>query len=1546
MGFQVTFGGTSGDSGNSLAIDPQGNIYSFGHIQGTVDFDPGANTANWTSSVGEQVAIAKYDPSGGLIWVTGIAGTGENGSSASAVDQDGNLYVTGFFSGTADFDTGPGVAQIASSSAFDAYVLKINGDGEYQWADRFTAANLDIGTGVSIDTDGDVYTTRWSASNWGTSDRGTFTTRLDSNGNEIWTNAVDGPHYDSIVHVDTDADGNVYTSGVFTGTVDFDPGGGVATLTSAGGRDAYLMKTDADGNFIWVRQFGGATDDHGGTFDLDTAGNIYMSGNFTGTADLDPGAGTAAVTSSGGEDVFVAKLDSDGGFIWGNQLGASGNVSTGGLAVDAAGNVYTTGSFAGTLDADPGAGVEAVVSAGGNDAYVSKLNADGEFVWVGQIGGTGADSATWVGVDDANTIYLTGSFQNTVDLDLGVDTAFHTSNGATDGFLVKFEQQQNSPPDAADDTAIVSENGSVTISGTALLANDQDPDPGSTLSIASIDLTGLQGRLVDNGDGTFTYDPDGQFEFLGVGAVAVDTFSYTITDGSGGTDTASVLITVEGENDAPVVADDTLTVDEQSPLTFTSASLLGNDFDPDSTDQLEFAGIDASGLQGQLVDNGDGTFTYDASAAFAWLAAGDVASETATYSITDGHGELSTGAVTFAVSGQGGTVDDETLVGTAQADVLDGGAGDDRIRGRGGDDLLIGGAGADTIHGNQGDDTLSGGSGDDVIHGGQGADRLLGGTGNDVLNGNHGTDSVVGGEGTDTLRGGHGADVLSGGDGDDDLHGGRDDDQLFGGGGHDVVAGGHGQDGVYGGAGNDTLRGHQGADTLSGGDGDDDLRGGQGGDLLLGDSGNDVLRGNQGDDTIVAGDGDDLAHGGQGADSLLLGDGSDTARGGQGDDTLSGGGGDDSLRGESGADWLDGGSGTDSVHGGAGSDILVYDAAENLAASDTYNGGQGSDTLVLRFTQDEWGNGLLRQEVVDFLSFLDTPGGRGRAAFQFEQIGLLVSDVEDLVVEVDGLIVDALAPSLVDDVFETQEDVALAGNVLANDVLPVAGGVTPFAGTTDQGGSVTIDAAGDFNYSPLADFSGSDGFDYSYVDADGRTATGSVVVTVAPVNDAPVAVDDIALVEGSVAAGLFSDSGQALNASNTQDVGLADLDGDGDLDIYVANRTGHADQVWLNDGSGQFSFTGQVLSGSSSHGVDLADLDGDGDVDVYIAKFFDPANQVWFNDGNGTLTDSGQRLGGRNSTTVRLADLDGDGDADAFVTNFSHAGNTVWINDGAGHFSDSGQSLGNSQSIGVELADLDNDGDLDAFVANGEANPNTVWLNDGNAGFTSNGQALGSGESKYVDLGDVDGDGDIDAFVVNQGQANRLYLNDGNGQFTDSGQAMGNGTSIEVALGDLDQDGDLDAYVANAGHDNRVWLNDGNGVFSDSGQSLGSSSSFAVSLGDVDGDSDLDAVTGNFNNEPERVWINGAAADGPHLILAVDLLANDFDVDGDTLAILSVGNGLNGTVALDGDANVLFTPDSGFSGQGSFTYTVTDGHGGVSNPATVLVQDSSQWNLL
>ncbi len=165
-----------------------------------------------------------------------------------------------------------------------------------------------------------------------------------------------GPDFDSGYSIAVDDSGNVYTTGSFLGTADFDPGPGTSNLTGGGNWDVFISKLDSAGNFLWAKNVDGANFVEGFSIALDGSGNVYTTGRFGDTGDFDPGAGTSYLTSAGVWDVFILKLDAAGNFLWAKSMGGSDSEWGNSIELDDLSNIYITGFFSGTADFDPGAG--------------------------------------------------------------------------------------------------------------------------------------------------------------------------------------------------------------------------------------------------------------------------------------------------------------------------------------------------------------------------------------------------------------------------------------------------------------------------------------------------------------------------------------------------------------------------------------------------------------------------------------------------------------------------------------------------------------------------------------------------------------------------------------------------------------------------------------------------------------------------------------------------------------------------------------------------------------------------------------------------------------------------------------------------------------------------------------------------------------------------------------------------------------------------------------------------------------------------------------
>ena len=457
-------GGRSSNRGWGTAVDGNGNVYTTGEFAGTVDFDPGASVFNLTSVGGADIFVSKLDSAGNFVWARQMGGRSRDLGFGVAVDGGGNVHTTGFFSGTADFDPGASVFNLTSVVVGrDIFVSKLDSAGNFVWARQMGGRSRDRGYGVAVDGNGNVYTTGEFAGTVDfdpgasvfnlTSKNGgadIFVSKLDSAGNFVWARQMGGASFDRGIGVAVDGSGNVYTTGFFNGTTDFDPGAGIFNLTAVGAVDIFVSKLDSAGNFVWAQRMGGGSSDVGSGVALDSSGNVYTTGFFRGIADFDPGGGRVAARSAGDEDIFVSKLDSAGNFVWARQIGGTSVDEAFGVAVDGTGNVYTTGFFSGTADFDPGGGIFNLTAAGGGnifvsggDIFVSKLDSAGNFVWAQQIGGASFDRGIGVAVDGSGNVYATGFFSGTADFDPGAGIFNLTSVGGTDIFVAKFKDESS-----------------------------------------------------------------------------------------------------------------------------------------------------------------------------------------------------------------------------------------------------------------------------------------------------------------------------------------------------------------------------------------------------------------------------------------------------------------------------------------------------------------------------------------------------------------------------------------------------------------------------------------------------------------------------------------------------------------------------------------------------------------------------------------------------------------------------------------------------------------------------------------------------------------------------------------------------------------------------------------------------------------------------------------------------------------------------------------------------------------------------------------------
>jgi hypothetical protein len=447
-----SMGGSQDEKGYNVAFDSQGNVYAVGQFSGTADFDPGAGTFNLTSLGATDIFVVKLNAIGGLIWAKQMGGSSNDYAHGLAVDASGNVHVTGYFYSLADFDPGPGTVAFTAAASADAYVVKLDSNGNLVWAKQFAGNDSDKGMAITVDGSGNVYTTGNfiytcdfdpGPATANLTANGTihdaFISKLDVNGNYVWAKRLGGAWSDYGYAIALTSNSELIIVGEFEGTADFDPGTGTYNLTTSGfNPDAFICRLSAAGALVWAKGVGDSGFDRGRTLALDASDNIYCGGTFGFTVDFDPGAGTSNLTANGSYDGFILKLNSSGNFVWAKAIGGSGTgEGVRGFSLVPSGLFYT-GEFTGTVDFNPNGGTNNLTAVGTQDAYVAKLDLSGNYVSAFGIGGAGGYAiGTAIMASSSGTVYTSGYYQASVDFDPGAGVTSYTSAGLGDVWIQK-----------------------------------------------------------------------------------------------------------------------------------------------------------------------------------------------------------------------------------------------------------------------------------------------------------------------------------------------------------------------------------------------------------------------------------------------------------------------------------------------------------------------------------------------------------------------------------------------------------------------------------------------------------------------------------------------------------------------------------------------------------------------------------------------------------------------------------------------------------------------------------------------------------------------------------------------------------------------------------------------------------------------------------------------------------------------------------------------------------------------------------------------------
>jgi uncharacterized protein (AIM24 family) len=424
-----TFGATGSDAGRAIAVDASGNVFVTGQFHQVGNFG-GTPTPN----SGFNGFLVKYNSSGVFQWVQTIVGSSNAGNGID-VDANGNVFVTGDFHGTVNFD---GISKTSVDGSADIFVAKYNGSGVIQWVQTAGGSSFDAGADITIDASGNAFVTGYfqETANFGavskTSAGSTdiFVAKYNSSGVLQFVQTAGGTGFDIGSGIAVDGSGKPIVTGYFQETANF----GAISKTSTGSGDIFVAKYDPVGvSWSWVQTAGGTSFDNGDGVAVDASGSIFISGHFQGTADFN---GTSK-TSVGDSDIFVAKYNNSGTVQWVQTAGGTSLDSSSEIALDTSGNVFITGSFEETASF----GNISKTSAGNADIFVTKYDNSGAVQWVQTAGGTSSpisvsDRGTGIVVDANGNAFITGYFVGTANF----GAISKTANAFEDFFVARIQE--------------------------------------------------------------------------------------------------------------------------------------------------------------------------------------------------------------------------------------------------------------------------------------------------------------------------------------------------------------------------------------------------------------------------------------------------------------------------------------------------------------------------------------------------------------------------------------------------------------------------------------------------------------------------------------------------------------------------------------------------------------------------------------------------------------------------------------------------------------------------------------------------------------------------------------------------------------------------------------------------------------------------------------------------------------------------------------------------------------------------------------------------
>ena len=376
LDWNAQISGMQHDDSRGMILNSE-SLYIAGRIESNADFISGTTFSTESSAGLDDICLAKLDINGNFQWVKSMGGLGSEQAVAIDADAQGNIYVIGFFNGSFDFDPGAGISTITATDSTDAFVAKFTSAGDLVWVNQINGTMIQKAEDVTVTSTGVVVTGRYqgvmdadptgavvnhSSNGW----MDVFVIKYDLNGVYQWSNSYGTSQGDIGWGIDSDASGNIYVSGVYKNTIEFETGNASSLHTSNGMSDLFILKLDANGSYVWSKSIGDVGDENGKHVTISPSNEIYVMGYFEQTVDFDPGALVTAAAATSGRDAFLLKLNSAGDFQWVNTVG--GNIDNDiakAVDFDADDNIFYVGTYSGTVTL----GLNTHVSNGLTDSY-------------------------------------------------------------------------------------------------------------------------------------------------------------------------------------------------------------------------------------------------------------------------------------------------------------------------------------------------------------------------------------------------------------------------------------------------------------------------------------------------------------------------------------------------------------------------------------------------------------------------------------------------------------------------------------------------------------------------------------------------------------------------------------------------------------------------------------------------------------------------------------------------------------------------------------------------------------------------------------------------------------------------------------------------------------------------------------------------------------------------------------------------------------------------------------------------------------------------